>query len=78
MKKFTLWLLFAFCALVANADEAYTIYLKIDGANVTESSTVKIHVWDCTKNYTEGKDWPNNLPVLSDIVTDNNGTKYYT
>lgn len=78
MKKFTLWLLFAFCALVANADEAYTIYLKIDGTNVTESSTVKIHVWDCTKNYTEGKDWPNNLPVLSDIVTDNNGTKYYT
>lgn len=78
MKKFTLWLLFAFCALVANADEAYTIYLKIDGANVTESSTVKIHVWDCTKNFTEGKDWPNNLPVLSNIVTDNNGTKYYT
>lgn len=78
MKKFTLWLLFAFCALVANADEAYTIYLKIDGTNVTESSTVKIHVWDCTKYYTEGKDWPNNLPVLSDIVTDNNGTKYYT
>lgn len=78
MKKFTLWLLFAFVALVANADEAYTIYLKIDGTNVTESSTVKIHVWDCTNNYTEGKDWPNNLPVLSDIVTDNNGTKYYT
>lgn len=78
MKKFTLWLLFAFCALVANADEAYTIYLKIDGTNVTESSTVKIHVWDCTKNSTDGKDWPKNLPVLSDIVTDNNGTKYYT
>lgn len=78
MKKFTLWLLFAFCALVANADEAYTIYLKIDGTNVTESSTVKIHVWDCTKNYTNGEKWPNNLPVLSDIVTDNNGTKYYT
>lgn len=78
MKKFTLWLLFAFCALVANADEAYTIYLKIDGTNVTESSTVKIHVWDCTKNYTNGENWPNNLPVLSDIVTDNNGTKYYT
>lgn len=78
MKKFTLWLLFAFCALVANADEAYTIYLKIDGTNVTESSTVKIHVWDCTKNYTDGNDWPNKLPVLSDIVTDNDGTKYYT
>ena len=78
MKKFTLWLLFAFVALVANADEAYTIYLKIDGTNVTESSTVKIHVWDCTKYFTEGKDWPNNLPVLSNIVTDNNGTKYYT
>ena len=78
MKKFTLWLLFAFCALVANADEAYTIYLKIDGTNVTESSTVKIHVWDCTEKYTNGEDWPNNLPVLSDIVTDNNGTKYYT
>lgn len=78
MKKFTLWLLFAFCALVANADEAYTIYLKIDGTHVTESSTVKIHVWDCTKYYTEGKDWPNYLPVLSNIVTDNNGTKYYT
>lgn len=78
MKKFTLWLLFAFCALVANADEAYTIYLKIDGTNVTESSTVKIHVWDCTKNFTDGNDWPKNLPVLSNIVTDNDGTKYYT
>lgn len=74
MKKFTLWLLFAFVALVANAGN-FSVYLKIDGTNVLETSTVKVHVWTPDKNIT---DW-NNLPQVTekDIVMDVDGAKYF-
>ena len=74
MKKFTLWLLFAFVALVANAGN-FSVYLKIDGTNVLETSTVKVHVWTPDKKIT---DW-NNLPQVTekDIVMDVDGAKYF-
>lgn len=71
MKKFTLWLLFAFVALVANAGN-FSVYLKIDGTNVLETSTVKVHIWN-TDNET---DW-NNLPQVTNIITDVDGAKYF-
>lgn len=71
MKKFTLWLLFAFVALVANAGN-FSVYLKIDGTNVLETSTVKVHVW----NTDNGTDW-NNLPQVTNIVMDVDGAKYF-
>lgn len=71
MKKFTLWLLFAFVALVANAGD-FSVYLKIDGTNVLETSIVKVHVWT-DKDIT---DW-NKLPQVTNIVMDVDGAKYF-
>lgn len=71
MKKFTLWLLFAFCALVANAGN-FSVYLKIDGTNVLETSTVKVHISD-TDNGTTLEE----SPQVTNIVMDVNGAKYF-
>lgn len=71
MKKFTLWLLFAFVALVANAGN-FSVYLKIDGTYVKESSTVKVYLWN-TDNKME---W-NDRPQVTNIVTDVDGAKYF-
>ena len=71
MKKFTLWLLFAFVALVANAGN-FSVYLKIDGTNVLETSTVEVYIWNTDNN----TDW-NNKPKVTDIVTDVDGAKYF-
>ena len=71
MKKFTLWLLFAFVALVANAGN-FSVYLKIDGTYVKESSIVKVYLWN-TDNKME---W-NDRPQVTNIVTDVDGAKYF-
>lgn len=77
MKKFTLWLLFAFVALVANAGN-FSVYLKIDGTNVLETSTVKVHIWNSDKdtNTTWG-DNGSSLPQVTNIITDVDGAKYF-
>lgn len=77
MKKFTLWLLFAFCALVANAGN-FSVYLKIDGTNVLETSTVKVHIWNSDEgtNTTWG-DNGSSLPQVTNIITDVDGAKYF-
>lgn len=75
MKKFTLWLLFAFVALVANAGN-FSVYLKIDGTNVLETSTVKVHVWDTDNGTTWGTDG-DKLPQVTNIVMDVDGAKYF-
>ena len=71
MKKFTLWLLFAFVALVANAGN-FSVYLKIDGTNVLETSTVKVHISD-TDNGTTLEE----SPQVTNIVMDVDGAKYF-
>lgn len=71
MKKFTLWLLFAFVALVANAGN-FSVYLKIDGTYVKESSSVYVYLW----NSNSGTNW-DNKPQVKDIVTDVDGAKYF-
>ena len=71
MKKFTLWLLFAFVALVANAGN-FSVYLKIDGTNVLETSTVKVHISD-TDNGTTLEE----SPQVTNIVMDVDGSKYF-
>lgn len=71
MKKFTLWLLFAFCALVANAGN-FSVYLKIDGTYVKESSSVYVYLW----NSDSGTNW-DNKPQVKDIVMDVDGAKYF-
>lgn len=77
MKKFTLWLLFAFVALVANAGN-FSVYLKIDGTNVLETSTVKVHIWNSDEgtNTTWG-DNGSSLPQVTNIITDVDGAKYF-
>ena len=72
MKKFTLWLLFAFVALVANAGD-FSVYLKIDGTYVKESSSVKVHIWGTESNNTT---W-GNFREVEDIVMDVDGAKYF-
>lgn len=71
MKKFTLWLLFAFVALVANAGN-FSVYLKIDGNYVKESSSVYVYLW----NSDSGTNW-DNKPQVKDIVMDVDGAKYF-
>lgn len=71
MKKFTLWLLFAFVALVANAGN-FSVYLKIDGTYVKESSSVYVYLW----NSDSGTNW-DNKPQVKDIVMDVDGAKYF-
>lgn len=73
MKKFTLWLLFAFVALVANAGN-FSVYLKIDGTNVLETSTVYVYLWNTDKVM----NWDNKPQVTEkDIVMDVDGAKYF-
>ena len=73
MKKFTLWLLFAFVALVANAGN-FSVYLKIDGIYVKESSSVYVYLW----NTDEEMNWDNKPQVTeTDIVMDVDGAKYF-
>ena len=73
MKKFTLWLLFAFVALVANAGN-FSVYLKIDGIYVKESSSVYVYLW----NTDEEMKWDNKPQVTEkDIVMDVDGAKYF-
>lgn len=76
MKKFTLWLLFALVALVANAGD-FSVYLKIDGTNVLETSTVKVHVWTPENKITTWGTDGDKLPIVKDIVMDVDGAKYF-
>ena len=73
MKKFTLWLLFAFVALVANAGN-FSVYLKIDGTYVKESSSVYVYLW----NSNSGTNWDDKPQVTEkDIIMDVDGAKYF-
>ena len=76
MKKFTLWLLFAFVALVANAGN-FSVYLKIDETYVLETSIVKVHVWTPEKDITTWGTDGDKLPIVKDIVMDVDGAKYF-
>ena len=73
MKKFTLWLLFAFCALVANAQTA-SVYLRGTNYGWDNGTKLEYNPTDATYVYTETT--PANLAGEFKIVIDGSWYSY--